>query len=81
MSSVRATLILDIGPNKSGADTEKQEASNSAVQKRAASIECCEDTELLAIDRDQFHEILLSVINSEMDTKIRTLQLVPFYQV
>lgn len=59
------------------------ESGNSilAQQKRSASIQCAEETEMLTMSRDKFQEILLLVMNTDMDMKIRLLQLTPFYNV
>jgi len=59
---------------------KKNKANSLAPPKRAASIQCAEDTEFLAIDRNKYREILASVMNHELDTKIQVLQLIPFFQ-
>jgi len=59
---------------------QRNEANSKVPQKRAASIQCSEDTEFLALDRNKFREILASVMNQELDAKIQVLQLIPFFQ-
>jgi len=60
---------------------QRNETNSKVPQKRAASIQCSEDTEFLALDRNKFREILASVMNQELDAKIQVLQMIPFFQV
>lgn len=47
--------------------------------KRAASIQIAESADLLAIPRDKFKEILLTMIQKELDVKLKVLQCLPFF--
>ncbi|CAD8156174.1 unnamed protein product [Paramecium pentaurelia] len=59
-------------------EDEKQEQVK-IQPKRSASIECAVDTYLLAISRDYFKSIILNVITSELEDKLKTLLTMPCF--
>lgn len=62
--------------------TEKQEAAAIPVElKRSASIEAAEITYLMAISREHFQSIILNVITQELEDKLKTLLVMPCFDV
>lgn len=48
--------------------------------KRAATIQVAESADMLAIPRERFKDILLSLIQKELDVKLKVLMCLPFFE-
>jgi len=62
-------------------DEEENDPNNLENAKRFASIFTAEDCEFLTIPREKFKEILVSVLQKDIDDKIKVLQSLPFLKV
>ena len=49
--------------------------------KRAATIEVSEDCVLLAINRDTFRELFVSMLQKDIDAKVKVIMQMPFFRV
>lgn len=62
---------------------ENQQAGKGYVERtrRAATIEVSEDCDLLAINRETFKELYVSILQKDIDNKIKIIMQLPFFRV
>ena len=91
---VVADQSLDKKPNKindqsnfgkikenENAEGENNEQCQQAIHKRASTVEVAESLYCLSIPRENVQNVLVSMIQKELDQKVKVLMCLPFFEV